>query len=313
MKWLLKQKYTVEEISKSIVSSDFTVFILLILIVIHLLFFGIREHWFYIVLMIIVGLCSHGLFSTVGLTLGFALIAVYIAIIVRDEYDDILSWNDNTLEGFKRRRRKWRKVKVPKKIPKQVPVVGGRNIPVVGGMGINEAIKKAEAAKRLAKKKAEAVKRLAEKKAREARERAEAAKRLAERKAREARERAEAARRLAERKAREARERAEAAKRLAERKAREARERAEAARRLAEERYRLKVQKWKAGKESNERAVRTNVLGTMNTANDELIRREKERQRKIAERNALIQKQLQKDSIHAPDRNISTQNYLGLQ
>ena len=288
MKWLLKQKYTVEEISKSVVSSDFTVFILLILIVIHLLFFGIREHWFYIVLMIIVGFFTHGLFSTVGLTLGFALIAVYIAMIVRDEYDDILSWNDNTLEGFKRRRRKLRKVKVPKKIPKQVPVVGGRNIPVVGGMGINEAIKKAEAAKRLAKKKAEAAKRLAEKKAREARERAEAAKRLAEKKAREARERAEAARRLAEKKAREARERA---------------------RRLAEQRYRLKVQKWTADKESSEKAVRTNVSGTMNTANNELARREKER----AERNALIQKQLQNDSIYAPDRITSTQNYLALQ
>ena len=266
MKWLLKQKYTVEEISKSVVSSDFTVFILLILIVIHLLFFGIREHWFYIVLMIIVGFFTHGLFSTVGLTLGFALIAVYIAMIVRDEYDDILSWNDNTLEGFKRRR----KVKVPKKIPKQVPVVGGRNIPVVGGMGINEAIKKAEAAKRLAKKKAEAAKRLAEKKAREARERAEAARRLAEKKAREARERA---------------------------------------RRLAEQRYRLKVQKWTADKESSEKAVRTNVSGTMNTANNELARREKER----AERNALIQKQLQNDSIYAPDRITSTQNYLALQ
>jgi hypothetical protein len=276
MKWLLKQKYTVEEISKSVVSSDFTVFILLILIVIHLLFFGIREHWFYIVLMTIVGFVTHGLFSTVGLTLGFALIAVYIAMIVRDEYDDILSWNDNTLEGFKRRR-KLRKVKVPKKIPKQVPVVGGRNIPVVGGMGINEAIKKAEAAKRLA-----------EKKAREARERAEAAKRLAEKKAREARERAEAAKRLAEKKAREARERA---------------------RRLAEQRYRLKVQKWTADKESSEKAVRTNVASTMNTANNELARREKER----AERNALIQKQLQNDSIYAPDRITSTQNYLALQ
>jgi len=295
MKWLLKQKYTVEEISKSVVSSDFTVFILLILIVIHLLYFGIREHWFYIVVMIIVGFFTHGLFSTVGLTLGFALLAVYIAMIVRDEYDDILSWNDNTLEGFKRRRRKLRrkKIKVPKKIPKKVPVVGGRNIPVVGGksIGINEAIKKAEAAKRLAKKKAEAARRLAEKKAREARERAEAAKRLAEKKAREARERAEAARRLAERKAREARERAEAARRLAEKK------------------YRLKVQKWKADKESSEKAVRTNVSGTMNTANNELARREKER----AERNALIQKQLQNDSIYAPDRITSTQNYLSSQ
>ena len=270
MKWLLKQKYTVDEISKSIVSSDFTVFILLILIVIHLLFFGIREHWFYIVLMIIIGFVTHGLFSTVGLTLGFALIAVYIAMIVRDEYDDILSWNDNTLEGFKRRRRrmrKLRKVKVPKKIPKQVPVVGGKNIPVVGGMGINEAIKKAEAAKRLAKKKAEEAKRLAERKAREARKRAEAAKRLAEKKAREARKRA---------------------------------------RRLAEQRYRLKVQKWKADKESNEKAVRTIVSGTMNTANNVLERREKER----AERNALIQKQLQIDSKYAPDRITSTQNYL---
>ena len=285
MKWLLKQKYTVEEISKSIVSSDFTVFILLILIVIHLLFFGIREHWFYIVLMIIVGFFTHGLFSTVGLTLGFALIAVYIAMIVRDEYDDILSWNDNTLEGFKRRRRRLRrkKIRVPKKIPKKVPVVGGRNIPVVGGksIGINNAIKKAEAAKRLAEKKAQ-----------------------------EARKRAEAARRLAEKKAREARKRAEAARRLAEKKAREARERA---RRLAEEQYRLKVQKWKADNESSERTVRTNVLGTMNTANDELIRREKERKRKIAERNALIQKQLQIDSIYAPDRITSTQNYLSLQ
>ena len=274
MKWLLKQKYTVEEIIKSVVSSDFTVFILLILIVIHLLYFGIREHWFYIVVMTIVGLCSHGLFSTVGLTLGFALLAVYIAMIVRDEYDDILSWNDNTLEGFKRRRRKLRrkKIKVPKKVAGvKVPVVGGKSI------GINEAIKKAEAAKRLAKKKAEAAKRLAEKKAREARERAEAAKRLAEKKAREARERAEAARRLAEKK------------------------------------YRLKVQKWKADKESIEKAVRTNVSGTMNTANDELIRREKERQRRIAERNALIQKQLQIDSKYAPDRNKSTQNYVASQ
>ena len=289
MKWLLKQKYTVEEISKSVVSSDFTVFILLILIVIHLLFFGIREHWFYIVLMIIVGFFTHGLFSTVGLTLGFALIAVYIAMIVRDEYDDILSWNDNTLEGFKRRRRRLRRkrIRVPKKVAGvKVPVVGGKSI------GINNAIKKAEAAKRLAKKKAEAARRLAEKKAREARERAEAARRLAERKAREARERAEAARRLAERKAREARERA---------------------RRLAEEQYRLKVQKWKADNESSERTVRTNVLGTMNTANDELIRREKERKRKIAERNALIQKQLQIDSIYAPDRITSTLKYLGLQ
>jgi len=304
MKWLLKQKYTVEEISKSVVSSDFTVFILLILIVIHLLFFGIREHWFYIVLMIIVGFFTHGLFSTVGLTLGFALIAVYIAMIVRDEYDDILSWNDNTLEGFKRRRRRKlrrKKIRVPKKVAGvKVPVVGGRSI------GINEAVKKAEAAKRLAKKKAEAAKRLAEKKAREARERAEAAKRLAEKKAREARERAEAAKRLAEKKAREARKRAEAAKRLAEKKAREARERA---RRLAEQRYRLKVQKWKADKESNEKAVRTIVSGTMNTANNVLARREKER----AERNALIQKQLQNDSIYAPDRITSTQNYLALQ
>ena len=268
MKWLLKQKYTVEEISKSVVSSDFTVFILLILIAIHLLFFGIREHWFYIVLMIIVGFFTHGLFSTVGLTLGFALIAVYIAMIVRDEYDDILSWNDNTLEGFKRRRRRKlrrKKIRVPKKVAGvKVPVVGGRSI------GINEAVKKAEAAKRLAKKKAEAAKRLAEKKAREARKRAEAAKRLAEKKAREARERA---------------------------------------RRLAEQRYRLKVQKWKADKESNEKAVRTIVSGTMNTANNVLARREKER----AERNALIQKQLQNDSIYAPDRITSTQNYLALQ
>ena len=287
MKWLLKQKYTVEEISKSVVSSDFTVFILLILIVIHLLFFGIREHWFYIVLMIIVGFFTHGLFSTVGLTLGFALIAVYIAMIVRDEYDDILSWNDNnTLEGFKRRRRRKlrrKRIRVPKKVAGvKVPVVGGRSI------GINEAVKKAEAAKRLAKKKAEAAKRLAEKKAREARERAEAAKRLAEKKAREARKRAEAAKRLAEKKAQEARERA---------------------RRLAEQRYRLKVQKWKADKESNEKAVRTIVSGTMNTANNVLARREKER----AERNALIQKQLQNDSKYAPDRITSTQNYLELQ
>ena len=269
MKWLLKQKYTVEEISKSVVSSDFTVFILLILIVIHLLFFGIREHWFYIILMIIVGFFTHGLFSTVGLTLGFALIAVYIAMIVRDEYDDILSWNDNnTLEGFRRRRRRRlrrKRIRVPKKVAGvKVPVLGGRSI------GINNAIKKAEAAKRLAKKKALAAKRLAEKKAREARERALAAKRLAEKKAREARERA---------------------------------------RRLAEQRYRLKVQKWKADKESNERSERINVLGAMNTANNELARREKER----AERNALIQKQLQKDSKYAQDRITSTRNYLQLQ
>ena len=287
MKWLLKQKYTVEEISKSVVSSDFTVFILLILIVIHLLFFGIREHWFYIILMIIVGFFTHGLFSTVGLTLGFALIAVYIAMIVRDEYDDILSWNDNnTLEGFRRRRRRRlrrKRIRVPKKVAGvKVPVLGGRSI------GINNAIKKAEAAKRLAKKKALAAKRLAEKKAREARERALAAKRLAEKKAREARERALAAKRLAEKKAREARERA---------------------RRLAEQRYRLKVQKWKADKESNERSERINVLGAMNTANNELARREKER----AERNALIQKQLQKDSKYAQDRITSTRNYLQLQ
>ena len=287
MKWLLKQKYTVEEISKSVVSSDFTVFILLILIVIHLLFFGIREHWFYIILMIIVGFFTHGLFSTVGLTLGFALIAVYIAMIVRDEYDDILSWNDNnTLEGFKRKRRRRlrrKRIRVPKKVAGvKVPVLGGRSI------GINNAIKKAEAAKRLAKKKALAAKRLAEKKAREARERALAAKRLAEKKAREARERALAAKRLAEKKAREARERA---------------------RRLAEQRYRLKVQKWKADKESNERSERINVLGAMNTANNELARREKER----AERNALIQKQLQKDSKYAQDRITSTRNYLQLQ